>query len=180
MLVDDEPELLAALRRTFTVHGFDCVTAASAREALAILAGTSIQVIVSDIDMPQMDGLELLAQARLMSPRTVRIVLTGKNSTEVAVRAINEGAVHHFMLKPFDPAELRAVVDDALTHHQSITRAEDTLQRERARRDRRRVVESACPGLFEVTRDGDGTYVVDCARAEVGAVQVGLQHLLDD
>ncbi len=114
LLVDDEPEILVSLKRTLRGVGLDIHTARSPQEALALLKTTSIDVIISDHDMPQMKGLDLLQQVRLSRPNVVRILLTGRSDLTLALRALNEGAVHKFLLKPWDRVDLRGVLNLAL------------------------------------------------------------------
>ena len=85
LLVDDEPAMLAALRRILGAAGCHCLTAGSGREALAVLEFQRVQVIISDIDMPEMDGLELLRRAREIAPTAVRVVVTGRLGAAVDI-----------------------------------------------------------------------------------------------
>ncbi|MCA3858609.1 MAG: response regulator, partial [Burkholderia sp.] len=77
LLVDDEPNVLSALRRVFRPAGYDILTAESGEAALGILASTDVDLIVSDMRMPHMSGAEFLARARVLYPDTMRILLTG-------------------------------------------------------------------------------------------------------
>jgi C4-dicarboxylate-specific signal transduction histidine kinase len=114
LLVDDEPanlEVLAFLLEDLcTVH-----TAESAHEGLKILqAEKNIDLLIADQRMPQMTGVEFLAQVAQLHPDTIRMVLTAYSDIEPMVAAINQGYVFRFMIKPFDPEEMRSVVQDAL------------------------------------------------------------------
>lgn len=127
LFVDDEPmilqglrDLLRSRRREWDMH-FAC----SAREALALLETVPIDVVVSDMRMPEMDGATLLRHVRDRSPRTVRIVLSGHAEMEFAVRTVP--VAHQFLSKPCDPAQLAGVIGRACTLQALL--GEEALQR---------------------------------------------------
>lgn len=126
LLVDDEPNVLQgyvrALRRDFALE-----TADGGAAALALLdAEHEFAVVVSDMRMPGMDGLELLRAIKQRSPDTVRVMLTGNTDQPTAVAAINEGDVFRFLTKPCDPAVFAKTLRDALDQHH-LLRAEKEL-----------------------------------------------------
>jgi HD-like signal output (HDOD) protein/CheY-like chemotaxis protein len=89
-------------------HELDVVTAPGGDEALALLAQNPVDVVVSDMRMPKMDGAELLALVRQNHPRSVRIILSGQSDRDTIVRATR--AAHQFLSKPCDPNELRTTI----------------------------------------------------------------------
>lgn len=100
LFVDDEPNLLANFRRLLR-RQFDVHTADSGRQALEMIVNNGpFTVIVSDLSMPGMDGIQLLARAGEIAPDTVRILLTGQASIDVAIEAVNTGSVFRFLTKP--------------------------------------------------------------------------------
>ena len=119
LVVDDEPEIVDALVRTLRHGGYRIVSATSGEAALEVLASEKIDVVVSDIDMRGMSGLDLLARVRVTYPETVRIVLTGVTSLEGALRAINEGEVHRFLTKPWEKEAVRSAVREGLDRMES-------------------------------------------------------------
>ncbi len=108
LLVDDEPAVTYALAEVLDRH--ECVAAASAEEALSRLDG--IDVVVTDLSMPGMDGLDLLRRIRDEQPGVPVILLTARGSERTAVAAMKAGA-HDYLTKPFDIDELRHVVGRA-------------------------------------------------------------------
>ena len=114
LFVDDEVNILKALARLFRQEPVRVYTASSANEALALLGGESIQVVVSDQRMPGVPGVKLLAQVREHFPEVVRIMLTGYTEIDVAVEAINHGEIYRMLTKPWDDQELRATIRQAL------------------------------------------------------------------
>lgn len=116
LLVDDEESVLSALRRVLRRDGYRILTAASGEEALQILVGNAVDVIVSDQRMPGMAGVDLLRQVKRIHPETVRIVLSGYTELKSITDAINEGAIYKFMTKPWDDEQLRLTIREAFTH----------------------------------------------------------------
>ncbi len=116
LLVDDEPNVIAALRRVMRADGYRILTASSGREGLELLALNPIDIIVADQRMPGMTGVEFLREAKTSHPLTIRIVLSGHTELQSVTDAINEGAIYRFLTKPWDDAHLRGVIHDAFMH----------------------------------------------------------------
>ena len=93
LLVDDEPNVLNALRRVFRQENYEIQTAANGREALDLLRAGTFHVMISDYMMPVMNGADLLRQAKQLHPDMIRIMLTGQADSAAVMAAINEGAV---------------------------------------------------------------------------------------
>ncbi|MCC6748008.1 MAG: response regulator [Deltaproteobacteria bacterium] len=114
MIVDDEREILEVLTALLEER-WEVFAAESGAEALAMLdAVGGVDVVIADQRMPGMLGVELLSRIAESHPTIVRIVLTGFSDIEPMLDAINSGEVYRFLLKPFDPNEIRAVVADAM------------------------------------------------------------------
>jgi diguanylate cyclase (GGDEF)-like protein len=113
MLVDDEVNVLSALRRVLRQEGYRILTATSGEEALEILATQPADVVVSDQRMPGMSGAEFLGRVREIYPDTVRLVLSGFSDLEALTDAINQGSIYKFISKPWDEEALRRVLRDA-------------------------------------------------------------------
>jgi DNA-binding NtrC family response regulator len=113
LICDDDPDIRAAMKRT--LRGYDVTETASPKEAQEALKRSTFRALVSDFSLEaDQDGLELLQHARLMYPDMVRFLVTGNREIDVAVRAVNEGAVHKFFLKPWDEHKLRDALELAL------------------------------------------------------------------
>src|SRR6476659_1075845 len=118
LIVDDEPEITAILSDLF--YGkYDCTTASSAEEALRLLAGNDYRLVVSDITMPGMSGLDMIPHVKGHSPNTVVVMISGMQTVESAIEALRLGAFDYVM-KPFDLRQVEAVVKRALEHHDLI------------------------------------------------------------
>ncbi len=120
LLVDDDQNLLESIRRLLKDE-FELFTAESGQEALGALAACGpFTVIVADLKMPGMDGIELLSRVSRSSPDTVRILLTGHADLQAAMDAANLGAVYRFLTKPCPPELLRLSIAAACEHAQLL------------------------------------------------------------
>ena len=129
LCVDDEPKVLEGLERVMH-RRCSLLTANSGEEALRLLSGPEpIDVIMSDMRMPRMNGAALLAECRKRSPDTVRLLLTGQTDLESAISAVNEGHVFRFLTKPCPPAVLVEALTAALEQHRLITSERVLLER---------------------------------------------------
>ncbi len=161
LCVDDEPQVLAGLRNALRKHPFTILTATSGNQALELLAGHDVEVVVSDEQMPGMAGSELLSLVRERYPETIRIILTGQASLEAAIRAINEGEVYRFLSKPCNAAELAVTIQNAL-QLRDLARASSRLLVRAREQDRiLRDLEGQYPGISEIRRDESGAILLD-------------------
>ncbi|MEM1124395.1 MAG: histidine kinase, partial [Bacteroidota bacterium] len=113
LYVDDEEDNLITFRAYFRRH-YQTLIAQSGEAALTILADKSVDLVISDQRMPEMTGVELLEKVRLQHPEIIRLVLTGYSDMEAIVKAINIGKIYHYATKPFQPEELKVILDKAL------------------------------------------------------------------
>ena len=113
LVVDDEQSMQDFLEIFFRREGYDVTTAGDVDTALLCLESDDFDVVITDIQMPEKTGLELLRAARDVSPETVFIMITAFASTDTAISAMKEGA-YDYVTKPFKVDELRLVVEKAL------------------------------------------------------------------
>jgi response regulator RpfG family c-di-GMP phosphodiesterase len=128
LVVDDEPDILDALREQLAWEGYEVTACANGQEALRALERRSYSVIISDQRMPGMCGLELMGHARKLHPNSSRVLLTGVLSLDTLVGAINQGEIFRFIAKPWMRAELLATVDNAI-QRQTLLEANEQLVR---------------------------------------------------
>ncbi len=114
LIVDDEANVLSALRRELFDEDYEVVTALSGEEALGLLDSRPFKVVMSDERMPGLSGAEFLSMVALRAPQTVRIMLTGQATLEAAVKAVNSGEIYRFFLKPWQSAELKLALRSAI------------------------------------------------------------------
>ena len=113
LIVDDEPDMVESTARLLTLAGHRCATTTAAQEALTLLESERPDVLLTDLKMPDIDGLELLRRAHRVDPDLPVIVITAFASIESAGGAVKEGAFD-YLPKPFSAEQLRVAVDRAL------------------------------------------------------------------
>ncbi|HXK16196.1 MAG TPA: sigma-54 dependent transcriptional regulator, partial [Polyangiaceae bacterium] len=124
LIVDDEPDVLGFMQELLEQKGYEVETAAGGAQALALLAEGAPALLITDLRMPQMDGLELLGKVRAQNPSLPGIVLTAAGDVSTAVRAMRAGAAD-YLTKPIDVGSLLLSVERALEHRDLQTEAEN-------------------------------------------------------
>ena len=114
LLVDDEPSVLSALRRLFRPTRYQILQATSGAEALPLLRAHAVDLVISDMRMPEMNGARFLEAVRQHDPTVMRVLLTGFSDISSTIDAINRGEVHRYITKPWDDQALLLVVRDVL------------------------------------------------------------------
>ncbi len=125
LCVDDEPSILSALRRLFRAQGYEVLTEESARAGLIVLEARQVDLVISDMRMPEMDGVQFLEQARARCPDTLRLLLTGNADVRLILDAVNRGEIYRYITKPWDDHEMTLMVRHAFERQ--------TLEREQRR-----------------------------------------------
>lgn len=120
LVVDDEPSIQNALKRELRLENCQVITAASAKEALDLLAIHPVDVVLTDLRLSQMSGVELLRKIRGLHPDVVRIVLSASTEVGSILKAVNEGVIYRFITKPWDPDDLRAQIRDAFQQRELL------------------------------------------------------------
>ncbi len=126
LLVDDEPYILKALQRLFHRSDYKVLTAKCGYQALDIIRDHPVAVLISDYNMPNITGAELLSVAKTLRPDMYTIVLSGNSDQDAVIQSINEGGASKFISKPWDENELHRVVDDAYANWSKQHYALDT------------------------------------------------------
>lgn len=177
LIVDDEPEILKILERAMR-RDYQVTVTADPVEAADLIEHQSWDVLISDVDMPRINGYELVNLARRLRPKAIRILITGAGTMDGAIRAINEGEVHRYVPKPFSMAYIRQLVGEAMARKEELDEVAEAMRRVEERRRVEGRLEAEHPGLGEFSRDDDGAYVVDPVRATRAAARLGLTPLL--
>jgi DNA-binding NtrC family response regulator len=107
LIVDDEKHISAALKRELEEEGYVISTVSSAEEALALLHDSPSKVVISDIKMPGMNGLELLQQVKKSYPEVIRIVLSGHSDIKLILDSVNRYGIDRYLTKPWDIDDLK-------------------------------------------------------------------------
>jgi response regulator RpfG family c-di-GMP phosphodiesterase len=120
LIVDDDENLLVSFERNFR-RNYTVLTAGSGKEGLQKLQeNKKIALVISDMNMPEMDGIEFLSQVKKLNSSITRIMLTGKADLSVAIQAVNEGNIFRFLTKPTTPDTLEKIIDDGLEQYRLI------------------------------------------------------------
>jgi response regulator RpfG family c-di-GMP phosphodiesterase len=114
LCVDDEPSILSALRRLFRAKGFQVRVAEGGRAGLDMLTSEPVDLVISDMRMPEMDGVAFLDQVRQRWPDTMRLLLTGYADITSIMGAINQGEIYRYIAKPWDDNDIILIVRGAL------------------------------------------------------------------
>ena len=118
LIVDDEREITEILADLLS-EDYECLKAGSAEQALDCLRAADFHLVISDITMPGMSGLEMIPHVKQLSPDTVVVMISGMQTVESAIGALRLGAFDYLM-KPFDLRQVEAVVKRALEYHELV------------------------------------------------------------
>jgi two-component system response regulator HydG len=127
LVVDNDPGHADAMADSLRSVGFACTVATGGREAVSLLESTTFEIVVTDLKMPDLGGLEVLAKCKELQPDAEVVLVTGHGTIESAVEAMQRGAFN-YLLKPLDLKQLRAVVENA-ARSQYLRRANAELHR---------------------------------------------------
>jgi two-component system response regulator HydG len=127
LVVDNDPAHAETMADSLRSVGFACTVATGGREAISLLESSTFEIVVSDLKMPDVGGLEVLAKCKELQPDAELILVTGHGTIESAVEAMQRGAFN-YLLKPLDLKQLRAVVENA-ARSQYLRRANAELHR---------------------------------------------------
>ncbi len=118
LFVDDEANILSSLKRLFRPFGYRIFTAESGAEGLEIMAREAVDLVVSDMRMPEMNGAQFLEKVREKWPDTVRILLTGYAEIGSTIEAINKGQIYRYISKPWEDNDITLTIQHALQQKQ--------------------------------------------------------------
>lgn len=166
VVADDDVQITQALSRILRKMGHTPLVAEDGLEALDLLRTHRADLLLSDIDMPGMDGVTLAARARAEMLVPVRILLTANARLDVVIRAINTGEIHRFLQKPWDHDELIHVIEEAFARIDDLSRMGAAGQAAERLLAACKELELEYPGVTQVVRR-EGRYVLD----EEAAVQ---------
>ena len=129
LLVDDDRNILDGYRRSLS-REFLLQTAMGGQQALELVAESGpYAVVISDMRMPGMDGIQLLTKIKALSPETTRVMLTGTSDLDTAINAINEGNIFRFLSKPCSKDVMAKTLTAALTQYRLVTAEKNLLER---------------------------------------------------
>ncbi len=126
LFVDDDPYVLSALKRSLAKE-YQIDTAEGAGQAIEAMISKTYAAVVSDLKMPGMSGIEILAKVKEISPNTVRILLTGHADLDAAIAAVNEGNIFRLLTKPCNHAIMTTALDAALAQYRLVVAEQELL-----------------------------------------------------
>ena len=170
LLVDDEPDVLRLLGRHLADEGYDIVRASTIAEALDVLRARPVHVLLSDHNLAESTGLDLLRKVRMLHPTVVRLMMTASREFDVVVGAINQGEVARMVTKPWREDDLRCTL--RLAFEQAALDREVRKLRRLAREASNTLatLERDHPGITKLRRDGRGAIELD-EIDEAGAIK---------
>jgi CheY-like chemotaxis protein len=171
VIADDDSDVAKALARVVRALGHQTRIANDGMQALTMLRAERADLLLSDIDMPHMDGVTLASHVRAEALAPVRILLTANARLETAINAINSGEIHRYIQKPWKHAELVSTLEDAFARIDDLSRigaADQAVRRFKAARD---ALETEFPGITHVERTGE-VYRIDVLRALAALAQL--------
>jgi two-component system, probable response regulator PhcQ len=161
LIVDDEENILKAIKRTLRNENYTIFSAQGGDEGLKLLEMREFDLVVSDQNMPGMDGVTFLKKVKAEQPETLTIMLTGAKEIQVAMQAINDAGVYKFILKPWDDDDLKITIRRAL-ESLDLVRERNTLRERVKNRDAvLRNLEKEHPGITQVEKDEDGYLILE-------------------
>ncbi len=164
LLVDDEAFILKSLKRSLLeeekVKKYNIFTAQTPAKALEIMKAGKFHLVISDQQMPDMPGNKFLELVRAGFSDTIRIMLTGQASLEVAIKAINEGRIYRFLTKPWDNFELAITVSQALNQYDLEAKNRYLLKKVNQQACTFQLLEQQHPGITKIKSDDEGTIMV--------------------
>ena len=129
LFVDDDPNILASFKRTLRKL-YDVDTAVGPEEGLeAVSRYRHYALVISDLRMPGMDGIQFLAKVRSMAPESIRMILTGNADLQAAIDAVNQGNIFRFLTKPCPPETLQLAIEAGLQQYRLIRAEKELLEK---------------------------------------------------
>jgi two-component system response regulator HupR/HoxA len=128
LFVDDEEKVLSSLERALMDEPYNQLFAVSGMEALEVLNQQDVHVIVSDMRMPEMDGLQLMKIVKEKRPNIIRTVLSGYADVDMLRGVINRGEIYRFVTKPWNTEELKCVIMQSLEYYELFGEREMLMQ----------------------------------------------------
>lgn len=159
LVVDADPATAQAALAALPSGLHRVLAVADAHQALATLGAQRVDVLVSELVLPEESGLHLLVEARRLHPHVARIAATAVEEFDAAVAAINEAEVFRLLRKPVDALALRAAVEEALARVDAAHEAHGARSAAERRRNALLDLESDHPGISVVPSDADGYFI---------------------
>jgi DNA-binding NtrC family response regulator len=159
LVVDGDATTTEAVRAALPSNDFEVVPAGDAARALEAVREGRVDIVMSELLLPDDSGLHLLVETRLRFPLIPRIVVTALQDFKSAVTAINEAEVFRFLSKPLDPSTVRAAVEESLGRADSLHEARGVREKAERRRVALLDLETDFPGITLVSHGPEGYFI---------------------
>lgn len=156
LVVDDEELFIEYIQRVISNENYNVITAASAQEGLDILEKQQVSMVISEYEIPLMNGLEFLEKVRIIYPNILTIMVTEHADIDLAIKAINEAGVYKFLLKPLDDIDFKNMIKKTLESLQVIKERDVLIRKVKTHESTLKDLEKRYPGITKVERDEDG------------------------
>lgn len=167
-LLDDDPHILSALQRVLRPHRWEVHSYSDGQAALDALTEHEYAVIISDYQMPNLDGITYLQFAKQRQPHAIRMMLSAHGDRQSMMQAINRAEIHRFLSKPWDDYELEAAIKSAIDLYGLRVENQRLLAQVRSQQSaidlqelELRRLENENPGITRVKRDNQGRVLLD-------------------
>ncbi len=177
LFVDDEENILHALKRMFANEAYGVATASSAEEGMAIIARGGIKVVLSDQRMPYVSGVEFLRQVKELCPDTVRILFTAYADLSAAERAINISEVFRLINKPWEAVELKVAVEGAIRHYDLLVENRRLYEETKIRNEELESANRKLKALYEIQKEFSSTLSHEL-RTPLASIKAGVDIVL--
>ena len=117
LIVDDEAGVLNSLKRCLRNEPYDVITAGSGSMALELLQQQHVCLIITDVNMPGMDGIDFVCRANAVSPNSIKMVLSAYADIEMVIDAVNRGHIWRYLIKPWQPEDIRVTIGNAIDYY---------------------------------------------------------------
>ncbi len=163
LVVDDDPWILELVKDMLATEACRVVTTTEPVKALPLMEWERADVLVADIAMPEVDGIDLVVRARKLFPSVPRILITAAPTLERVIRSVNEAEIYRVLVKPVSPKVLRETIREALRHRLERQVEEGARSGSQERGDRLMALSRAHPGIGTVELAG-GRYALSPER----------------
>jgi DNA-binding NtrC family response regulator len=156
LVVDHEESFIEYIQRMMSDENYNLITVASGQEGLDVLEKQQVSMVISEYEIPLMNGLEFLEKVRIIYPNILTIMVTDHADIDLAIKAINEAGVYKFLLKPLDDIDFKNMIKKTLESLQVIKERDVLIRKVKTHESTLKDLEKRYPGITKVERDEDG------------------------
>ncbi len=179
LFLDDDEQVLQAIKRMFTDESYVVAVVSNVEEAMQVIAGGTIKVVLSDQRMPGMSGIEFLRKIKSEHPKIVRILFTAYADLFAAEQAINISEVFRFINKPWHQEELKAAIVGAIEHYDLVAENRRLLETMQVKNEELLNTNNKLKVLYEAQKDFSST-VSHELRTPLASIKAALDIVLSE